>query len=47
MFHLVSFDAYRSKVLAYFDPEQAAVYAQRAAWNAMQEEAIARIEALR
>ena len=43
----VSFDDYVSKVVAYLLPEQAELFAGRDAWNAMQEEVIARLEALR
>lgn len=42
----ISFDEYRSKVVAYLDPEQAVLYEGRDAWNAMQESVVARLEAL-
>lgn len=43
----VSFDEYTSKVIAYLEPGHAELYAGRAAWDAMQEDVIARLEALR
>jgi hypothetical protein len=43
----LSFDAYVSKVVAYLDPEQAAPYEGRAAWDALQEQVVTRLEALR
>ena len=43
----LSFDEYASKVVAYLDPEQAAPHADRTAWEAMQEQVVDRLEALR
>jgi predicted nucleotidyltransferase component of viral defense system len=43
----ISFDEYRSKVVAYLDPNQAALYADRSAWDAMQEAVVKQLEALR
>ncbi len=43
----ISFDEYRSKVVAYLDPNQAALYADRTAWDAMQEAVVKQLEALR
>ncbi|HKY39283.1 MAG TPA: nucleotidyl transferase AbiEii/AbiGii toxin family protein [Polyangiaceae bacterium] len=43
----VSFDEYASKVVAFLEPGHAEVYADRAAWDAMQEDVVARLEALR
>jgi predicted nucleotidyltransferase component of viral defense system len=43
----VSFDDYVSKVVAYLEPEQAELFSGRDAWNAMQEEVVTRLEALR
>ncbi len=43
----LSFDEYASKVVAYLDPEQAAPHADRAAWDALQEQVVAGLEALR
>jgi predicted nucleotidyltransferase component of viral defense system len=42
----LSFDAYRAKVIAFLDPEQAALYQSRDAWNMMQNEVVAQLEAL-
>ena len=42
----ISFDAYRSKVVAYLAPDQGELYEDRAAWDAMQEAVLARLEAL-
>jgi hypothetical protein len=42
----ISFDEYRSKVVAYLDPEQAELYSDRSIWDAMQEGVVARLEAL-
>jgi predicted nucleotidyltransferase component of viral defense system len=42
----ISFDEYRSKVVAFLDPDQVDLYAQRATWEAMQESTVARLEAL-
>lgn len=43
----ISFDEYASKVVAFLEPNHAEVYADRSAWNAMQEDVVARLEALR
>lgn len=43
----LSFDEYASKVVAYLEPSHAEVYAGREAWEAMQEDVVARLEALR
>jgi predicted nucleotidyltransferase component of viral defense system len=43
----VSFDEYSSKVVAFLEPGHAEVYADRAAWEAMQEDVVARLEAFR
>jgi hypothetical protein len=43
----LSFDEYTSKVVAFLDPEHADVYADRTAWESMQEDVVARLEALR
>ena len=43
----ISFDEYTSKVVAYLEPSHAEIYADRSAWNAMQEDVVARLEALR
>lgn len=43
----ISFDEYASKVVAYLDPQQAEPYADRAAWGALQEQVVERLEALR
>lgn len=42
----ISFDDYRSKVVGYLAPEQAALYQTRAAWDAMQEQVVSRLETL-
>lgn len=42
----ISFDHYRSHVVAYLHSEQAELFASRAAWDAMQETVIARLQAL-
>jgi predicted nucleotidyltransferase component of viral defense system len=42
----ISYDEFRSKVVAYLDPEQAAPYETRVAWDAMQQTVIGRLEAL-
>ena len=42
----ISFDEYVSKVVAFLDPLQADVFGDRSAWDAMQEEVVARLEAL-
>jgi predicted nucleotidyltransferase component of viral defense system len=43
----LSFDDYASKVVAFLEPSHAEVHAGRSAWNAMQEDVVARLEALR
>jgi predicted nucleotidyltransferase component of viral defense system len=43
----ISFDEYTSKVVAFLDPSHAEVYGGRAAWDAMQEDVVVRLEALR
>lgn len=43
----ISFDEYTSKVVSYLEPQHADVYVGREAWDAMQEDVIARLEALR
>lgn len=43
----LSFDEYASKVVAYLEPSHAEVYAGSEAWEAMQEDVVARLEALR
>lgn len=43
----LSFDEYASKVVSFLEPGQAEVYADRSAWEAMQEDVVARLEALR
>lgn len=43
----ISFDAYTAKVVAFLDPAHADVYAGRAAWDALQGDVVARLEALR
>lgn len=43
----ISFDEYASKVVAFLEPSHAELYADRAAWDAMQEDVVARLEALR
>jgi predicted nucleotidyltransferase component of viral defense system len=43
----ISFDEYRSKVVAYLDPAQASPYEGRAAWDAMQGGVVDQLEALR
>ena len=43
----LSFDEYTSNVVAYLEPSHADVYAAREAWEAMQEDVVAKIEALR
>jgi predicted nucleotidyltransferase component of viral defense system len=42
----LSYDDYRSQVVAYLDPEQAAPYQGRAVWDALQEAVITRLETL-
>ena len=43
----ISFDEYASKIVAFLEPTHAEVYAERSTWNAMQEDVVARLEALR
>jgi predicted nucleotidyltransferase component of viral defense system len=43
----ISFDEYRSKVVAYLEPAQASPYGGRAAWDAMQGAVVDQLEALR
>lgn len=43
----ISFDDYASKVVAFLEPAQADLYSDRSAWNAMQDEVVARLEGLR
>ena len=43
----ISYDEYVSKVVAYLDATQAEPFSDRAAWIAMQENVVARLEALR
>ncbi|HEX5660157.1 MAG TPA: nucleotidyl transferase AbiEii/AbiGii toxin family protein [Polyangiales bacterium] len=42
----ISFDEYTSKVVAFLEPGHTEVYAERSAWNAMQEDVITRLESL-
>jgi hypothetical protein len=43
----LSFDEYTSQVVAFLEPNHAEVYADRSAWDAMQEDVVGRLEALR
>lgn len=43
----ISFDEYTSKVVAYLEPSHAEIYADRSAWDAMQDDVVGRLEALR
>lgn len=43
----LSFDEYASKVVGYLEPSQAELHGHRSAWEAMQEDVVARLEALR
>jgi predicted nucleotidyltransferase component of viral defense system len=43
----ISFDEYASKVVTFLEPRHAELYAERSAWNAMQEDVVGRLEALR
>jgi hypothetical protein len=43
----LSYGEYASKVVAFLEPSQAEVHADRSAWEAMQEDVVARLEALR
>ena len=42
----ISFDAYRSKVIAYLDPQQRVLYEEESACDAMQEAVVAQLEKL-
>jgi len=42
----ISYDAYHAQVVAYLDPEQVALYEDRATWDHMQATVIARLERL-
>jgi hypothetical protein len=42
----ISYDEFRSQVVAYLDPEQAAPYETEEAWDAMQQTVIGRLEGL-
>jgi predicted nucleotidyltransferase component of viral defense system len=42
----ISFDEYRSKVVAYLDPSQLELFAGRPAWDAMQDAVVSALEAL-
>jgi hypothetical protein len=44
---LISFDDYTSRVVAFLEPRHAEIYADRSAWEAMQEDVVTRLEALR
>lgn len=43
----LSFDEYASQVVAFLEPSHAEIYAGSEAWGAMQEDVVARLEALR
>ncbi len=43
----LSFDEYSSQVVAYLEPSHTEVYAGRETWEAMQQDVVARLEALR
>jgi hypothetical protein len=43
----LSFDEYTSKVVAFLEPDRAEIYAERSAWDAMQEDVVERLEGLR
>jgi predicted nucleotidyltransferase component of viral defense system len=43
----LSFDEYTSQVVAFLDPSHTEIYADRSAWDAMQEDVTLRLEALR
>ena len=43
----MSFDEYRSKVVAYLEPAQLELYSERSAWDVLQNVVIERLEALR
>ena len=42
----LSFEDYRSQVVAFLDPEQASLYSGRADWDALQRTVVERLEAL-
>jgi hypothetical protein len=42
----MSFDEYKSKVVAFLDPEQRELFDGRAAWDAMQAAVVERLESL-
>lgn len=42
----ISFDDYRSQVVAYLDADQGAPFSSRDAWDSMQQEVVTRLEAL-
>ncbi len=42
----ISFDEYSSQVVAYLDPDQRELFAERSVWNVMQTTVISRLEAL-
>ncbi|MCW5789009.1 MAG: nucleotidyl transferase AbiEii/AbiGii toxin family protein [Polyangiaceae bacterium] len=43
----ISFDEYTSRVVAYLEPGHSDIYASSDAWNALQEDVVLRLEALR
>jgi predicted nucleotidyltransferase component of viral defense system len=43
----IGFDAYRSKVVAYLDPNQAELYGDASVWDTMQSSVVEQLEALR
>lgn len=43
----LSFDEYASTVVAFLEPNHAELYRERSAWEAMQEDVVSRLEALR
>ena len=43
----LSFDEYASKVVAFLEQSHAEVYEDRSVWDVMQEDVVARLEALR
>ena len=42
----ISFDEYRSKVVAYLDPDQSELYADQSTWDEIQHAVVDRLEAL-
>lgn len=40
----ISFDHYAAQVVAYLEPEQAALYDSKASWETMQDAVVARLE---